>query len=190
LGGARVLCGGFYSCLTRPRSHSSRSDESFGREGFAPAFSPAIEPMANGASAVRPDSWRKACRVDCIGSSVFDALQASSRREAVDLPPIRLRGRSPPSLPTCSTQLRSARSNLKWILTSLMVWTAEGWLYVSSVVDLFFLPPRGCWSMTQAMNGPSRLRPLVWRSGDEGKPTAALHPFPIAAAIHQRAVHG
>ena len=61
-GALGVSRGGFYAWLTRPRSQRSRSEDEL---GAAPASWPAIEPMAPGGY-----GWRKACRVDCIGSSV------------------------------------------------------------------------------------------------------------------------
>jgi transposase-like protein len=66
-GALGVSRGGFYAWLTRPRSQRRRSAASWAQR-FAPASSATIEPMA-------PDGcgttcWRKACRVDCIGSSV------------------------------------------------------------------------------------------------------------------------
>jgi hypothetical protein len=67
-GALGVSRGGFYAWLTRPRSRRSRSDEELGARKFAPASSPAIEPMAPGGCGTT--CWRKACRVDCIGSSV------------------------------------------------------------------------------------------------------------------------
>jgi len=55
-------------------------------------------------------------------------------------------------------QLRSARSHRKWIADFTYVWTAEGWLYVAAVVDLFSRRVVG-WSMNAAMKASSSLTP-------------------------------
>jgi putative transposase len=51
--------------------------------------------------------------------------------------------------------------NRKWIADFTYVWTAEGWLYVAAVVDLFSRRVVG-WSMNAAMTAPARHR----RPGD------------------------
>ena len=68
-------------------------------------------------------------------------------RDGVDCRPIWVSGKSPPSLPTCSTALRGAAPNRKWIADFTYVWTAEGWLYVAAVIDLFSRRVVG-WSMS------------------------------------------
>ena len=66
-GALGVSRGGFYAWLTRPRSQRSRRDEDLVQR-FVPVSSPAIGPMAPRGCGTT--CWRKACRVDCIGSSV------------------------------------------------------------------------------------------------------------------------
>ena len=56
-------------------------------------------------------------------------------------------GRPAPSLPTCSTAAsKPPAPNRKWIADFTYVWTAEGWLYVAAVIDLFSRRVVG-WSM-------------------------------------------
>jgi putative transposase len=46
--------------------------------------------------------------------------------------------------------LEAVAPNRKWIADFTYVWTAEGWLYVSAVIDLFSLRVVG-WSKQAAM---------------------------------------
>ena len=84
-------------------------------------------------------------------------------------------GRRPPSLPTCSTAAFEAPApNRKWIADFTYIWTAEGWLYVAAVVDLFSRRVVG-WSMSATMTAQlvtDALMMAIWR---RGKPDALLH---------------
>jgi transposase InsO family protein len=58
--------------------------------------------------------------------------------------------------------------NRKWIADFTYVWTAEGWLYVAAVVDLFSRRLVG-WSMNAAMTAKHVTEALVmaiWRRGN------------------------
>ena len=58
-------------------------------------------------------------------------------------------GRRPPSLRTFSIATSKPAPNRKWIADFTYVWTAEGWLYVAAVIDLFSRRVVG-WSMSAA----------------------------------------
>ena len=65
------------------------------------------------------------------------------------------------------------RPNQKWI-ADFTIWTAEGWLYVSAVIDLFSRRVVG-WSMSAGMTAQlvaDALLMAVWR---RGKPNELLH---------------
>jgi transposase InsO family protein len=47
-------------------------------------------------------------------------------------------------------QFEAARPNQNWIADFTYIWTAEGWLYVSAVIDLFSRQVVG-WSMSAGM---------------------------------------
>ena len=64
--------------------------------------------------------------------------------------------------------------NRKWIADFTYVWTAEGWLYVAAVVDLFSRRVVG-WSMTAAMTAQLVTDALVMAIWRRGKPDALLH---------------
>jgi putative transposase len=71
-------------------------------------------------------------------------------------------------------QFTAERPNRKWVADFTYVWTAEGWLYVAAVVDLFSRRVVG-WSMKAEMNVQlvtDALPMAIWR---RGRPDALLH---------------
>ena len=78
----------------------------------------------------------------------------------------------PPNL--LDRQFAAERPNQKWIADFTYIWTAEGWLYVSAVIDLFSRRVVG-WSMSASMTAQlvaDALLMAVWR---RGKPDALMH---------------
>ena len=66
------------------------------------------------------------------------------------------------------------KPNRKWIADFTYVWTAEGWLYVAAVIDLFSRRVVG-WSMSATMTAQlvtDALLMAIWR---RGKPDTLLH---------------
>lgn len=71
-------------------------------------------------------------------------------------------------------QFHAAEPNAKWIADFTYIWTAEGWLYVAVVIDLFSRRAVG-WSMSAAMTAQlvtDALLMAIWR---RGRPKAVLH---------------
>ena len=71
-------------------------------------------------------------------------------------------------------QFTATAANHKWIADFTYIWTAEGWLYVAAVVDLFSRRVVG-WSMSATMTAQfvaDALMMAVWR---RGKPDAVMH---------------
>ena len=64
--------------------------------------------------------------------------------------------------------------NRKWIAGFTYVWTAEGWLYVGAVIDLFSRRAVG-WSMSAEMTAQFVTDALVMAIWRRGKPDALLH---------------
>jgi putative transposase len=64
--------------------------------------------------------------------------------------------------------------NRKWIADFTYVWTAEGWLYVAAVIDLFSRRVVG-WSMSAAMTAQLVTDALVMAIWRRGRPDALLH---------------
>ena len=62
----------------------------------------------------------------------------------------------------------------KWVAKFTYIWTADGWLYVAVVLDLYSRPAVG-WSMQASTTGqlvPDALLMAVWR---QGRPLALQH---------------
>ena len=71
-------------------------------------------------------------------------------------------------------QFHAPAPNRKWIADFTYIWTAEGWLYVAAVIDLFSRRVVG-WSMSPSMTAQlvtDALLMAIWR---RGKPDALLH---------------
>src|SRR6266700_4173252 len=144
-----VSRGGFYAWLTRPRSQRSRSDEELGAKVRASFLA---SDRIYGARRV----WRDlladglSCGLHRIERLMrLQALKARPRRRR--LPPDlgeRQAGAVAPNV--LDRTFEAAAPNRKWIADFTYVWTAEGWLYVAAVIDLFSRRVVG-WSMSAAM---------------------------------------
>jgi len=65
----------------------------------------------------------------------------------------------------------ASEPNQKWVAEFTYIWTAEGWLYVAAVIDLFSRRVDG-WSMSASMTAQLVTDALIWR---RGKPNSLLH---------------
>ena len=113
---------------------------------------------------MRPASHRTADAGAGAAGAAATAWPAQGRRPAV--------GRSPPTSSIASSH--AERPNQKWIADFTYIWTAEGWLYVAAVIDLFSRRVVG-WSMKADMTAQlvtDALMMAIWR---RGKPDALLH---------------
>jgi putative transposase len=168
-----VSRGGFYAWLTRPRSARSRSDEAMAakvRTSFL------ASDRTYGARRVWYDLLAEgiACGLHRIERLMrAQALRARPRRRR--LPPDsgeRMTSAISPNL--LDRQFTATAANRKWIADFTYIWTAEGWLYVAAVVDLFSRRVVG-WSMSATMTAQfvaDALMMAVWR---RGKPDAVMH---------------
>ena len=78
-------------------------------------------------------------------------------------------------------QFEAPAPNRKWVADFTYIWTAEGWLYVAAVIDLFSRRVVG-WSMSASHDGGARHRRAGrWRSGGAAS-RASCCITPIAAA--------
>ena len=68
----------------------------------------------------------------------------------------------------------AASANRNWVADFTYLWTAEGWLYVAAVVDLFSRRVVG-WSMHATMTTQLVTDALVMAIWRRGKPEAVLH---------------
>src|ERR1700677_3344827 len=71
-------------------------------------------------------------------------------------------------------QFHAQRPNQKWIADFTYLWTAEGWLYVAVVIDLFSRRVVG-WSMSSTMVAQLVADALVMAIWRRGKSEALLH---------------
>ena len=103
----------------------------------------------------------------------LQALKARPRRRR--LPPDlgeRQAGAVAPNV--LGRSFEAAAPNRKWIADFTYVWTAEGWLFVAAVIDLFSRRVVG-WSMSAGMTAQLVTDALVMAIWRRGKPDALLH---------------
>ena len=163
----------FYAWLTRPRSQRSRSDEELGAKVRTSFLS---SDRTYGARRV----WRDlladglSCGLHRIERLMrLQALKARPRRRR--LPPDlgeRQAGAVAPNV--LDRTFEASAPNRKWIADFTYVWTAEGWLYVAAVIDLFSRRVVG-WSMSAAMTAQFVTDALIMAIWRRGKPDALLH---------------
>jgi putative transposase len=71
-------------------------------------------------------------------------------------------------------QFAAERPNQRWIADFTYIWTAEGWLYVAAVIDLFSRRVVG-WSMKAEMTAQLVTDALVMAIWRRGRPDALVH---------------
>lgn len=71
-------------------------------------------------------------------------------------------------------QFFADRPNQKWVADFTYIWTAQGWLYVAAVIDLFSRRVVG-WSMSGTMTAQLVTDALIMAIWRRGKPDALLH---------------
>ncbi len=101
-----------------------------------------------------------------------EALRARPRRRG--LPKDEGERSVSPASNVLDRQFTAERPNQKWIADFTYIWTAEGWLYVAAVIDLFSRRVVG-WSMKAEMNAQLVADALVMAIWRRGKPDALLH---------------
>ncbi len=172
-GALGVSRGGFYAWLRRPRSRRSRSDEELGAKV---RISFLASDRTYGARRVWHDLLAEgiACGLHRIERLMrLQALRARPRRRR--LPPDlgeRQVGAVAPNV--LDRAFEAPAPNRKWIADFTYVWTAEGWLYVAVVIDLFSRRVVG-WSMSAEMTAQLVTDALVMAIWRRGKPDALLH---------------
>ena len=168
-----VSRGGFYAWLTRPRSQRSRSDEEVGAKVRASFLA---SDRTYGARRVWHDMLAEGvlCGLHRIERLMrLQALKARPRRRRLppDLGERQIAAVAPNVL---NRTFEAPAPNRKWIADFTYVWTAEGWLYVAAVIDLFSRRAVG-WSMSAEMTAQFVTDALVMAIWRRGKPDALLH---------------
>ncbi len=164
-----VSRGGFCAWLKRPRSKRNIGDEELGAKVYS-SF------LTYGARRVWRDVLElgERCGLHRIERLMrLQALRARPRRRR--LPPDSGERQASAVAPNVLDRSFSAAApNRRWIADFSCVWTAEGWLYVAAVIDLFSRRVVG-WSMRSRMTADlvtDALLMAIWR---RGKPDALLH---------------
>lgn len=168
-----VSRGGFYAWLTRPRSQRARRDEVLGakiRTSFLQSD------RTYGSRRVWHDllAEGEGCGLHRIDRLMRQqALRARPRRRRM---PVDAGPPSPGVVPpnVLNRQFDAPAPNRKWVADVTYLWTAEGWLYIAAVLDLFSRRVVG-WSMQATMTAQlvtDAVGMAIWR---RGKPEAVLH---------------
>jgi len=168
-----VSRGGFCAWLTRPPSARARGDEEL-----------AAKVRASFLASDRTYGARRVWR-DVLADGVscgLHRIERLMRRQALRARP--RRRRLPPdtgertassvSANVLDRRFEAPAANRKWVADFTYIWTAEGWLYVAAVLDLFSRRVVG-WSMSATMTAQlatDALMMAIWR---RGKPEALLH---------------
>lgn len=172
-GALGVSRGGFYAWLTRPRSERSLKDEELAAKVRASFLT---SDRTYGARRV----WRDliadgaSCglhRIERLMRS--QALRSRPRRRRLP-PDLGERQASAVATNVLDRSFEAAAPNRKWIADFTYIWTAEGWLYVAAVIDLFSRRVVG-WSMSTTMTAQLVADALVMAIWRRGKPDALLH---------------
>jgi putative transposase len=172
-GALGVSRGGFYAWLTRPPSKRSRRNEELAdkvRTSFLQSD------RTYGARRVWHDllAAGSSCGLHRIERLMrVQGLRARPRRRRLP-PDTGERSLAAVSPNVLDRQFAAPSPNRKWVADFTYIWTAEGWLYVAVVIDLFSRRVVG-WSMSATMTAQfvtDALMMAIWR---RGKLDALLH---------------
>ena len=164
---------GFHGWLTRPRSVRAQADDMLTAKVRA---SFVASSRTYGARRVWHDVLADGgtCGLHRIERLMrAHALRARPRRRGLPVDTgVRATDAMAPNV--LDRQFKADAPNQKWVADFTYIWTAEGWLYVAAVLDLFSRRVVG-WSMSATMTAQlvtDALLMAIWR---RGKPDALLH---------------
>jgi putative transposase len=164
---------GFYAWRTRPPSVRARADEQLlirVRASFL------TSDRTYGARRVWHDMLVEgiACGLHRIERLMrHAALRARPRRRRMPSD-IGMRSTNAVAPNVLNRTFEATSANRKWVADFTYLWTAEGWLYVAAVVDLFSRRVVG-WSMSATMTAPLVTDALVRAIWRRGRPNTVLH---------------
>lgn len=164
---------GFYALITRPKSDRARVDEVISPHVYQ---SFVASDRTYGARRILKDMLELGhrCGLHKIERLMkAQALRASPRRRAK---PIDRGDRSPSAIGSnlLDRQFVADAPNRKWVADFTYIWTAEGWLYVAAVLDLYSRRVVG-WSMQSSMTSQLVIDALMMAIWRRGKPESLLH---------------
>jgi putative transposase len=172
-GALGVSRGGFYAWLTRPPSPRTRADEELTGKVRASFLA---SDRTYGARRVWHDLLADgvSCGLHRIERLMRQqALRARPRRRCLP-PDTGTRSMTAVAPNVLDRSFQAPTPNRKWVADFTYIWTAEGWLYVAAVVDLFSRRVVG-WSMSATMTAQMVTDALVMAIWRRGKPDALLH---------------
>jgi putative transposase len=164
---------GFYAWLTRGPSRHAHSDEELSAKIRASFLA---SDRTYGARRVWHDILAEgiSCGLHRIERLMrLQALRARPRRRRLP-PDLGERQAAAVAANMLDRAFTAAAPNLKWIADFTYIWTAEGWLYVAAVLDLFSRRVVG-WSMSASMTAQLVTDALIMAIWRRGKPKALLH---------------
>ena len=164
---------GFYAWLTRAPSDRARRDEVLTREVRRSFLD---SDRTYGARRVWHDVLAAglSCGLHAIERLMRgNALKARPRRRRL---PVDTGERPTTELPenVLDRQFDAPAPNCKWVADFTYIWTAEGWLYVAVVLDLYSRRIVG-WSMSATMTAELVTDALVMAIWRRGRPRELLH---------------
>jgi putative transposase len=168
-----VSRGGFYAWLTRSRSQRSQSDEELGAKVRASFLA---SDRTYGARRIWHDLLAEnvSCGLHRVERLMrLQALKARPRRRRLP-PDTGERQIIAVAANVLDRSFEAGAPNRKWIADFTYIWTAEGWLYVAAVIDLFSRRVVG-WSMHPGMTTQLVADALIMAIWRRGKPNSLLH---------------
>lgn len=162
---------GFHAWLTRPRSDRSIRDEEL-LAAIRTSF--LRSDRTYGARRVWHDLLEEgyACGLHCVERLMRQAaFRARPKRRQ---PPKDQGTRSVIAANVLEREFEADGPNQKWVADFTYVWTAEGWLYVAAVIDLFSRRVVG-WSMSDQMTSQMVTDALIMAIWRRGRPQELLH---------------
>ena len=161
-GALGVSHSGFHAWLTRAPSKRARSDEEIG-----------VRVNASHVASYRTYGARRVWH-DLLAEGIACGLHRIERLMRQQGLPKDQGERSVIAGNVLDRQFMADEPNRKWVADFTYIWTAEGWLYVAAVIDLFSRRVVG-WSMQAKMTAQLVTDALIMAIWRRGKPDALLH---------------
>lgn len=172
-GALGVSRGGFYEWMQRPESMRSREDRRLVvqiRTSFEQSD------RTYGSPRVWEDlrEWGYRCGRHRVARLMrAEGLQGRRKRRRLPIDPgIRRECTIAPNV--LDRQFEADAPNRRWVADFTYVWTAEGWLYVAAVLDLFSRRVVG-WAMSAQMTAEFVTEALLMAIWRRGRPRELLH---------------
>ena len=176
----RLMCealgvsrGGFYAWITRPKSRREQLDEAISPHVYQ---SFVASDRTYGARRVLKDVLELGYRCGLHKIERLMKVQALRARPKRRAKPTDRADRSEVTVGSnlLDRQFVADAPNKKWVADFTYIWTAEGWLYVAAVLDLYSRRVVG-WSMQSSMTSQLVIDALMMAIWRRGKPESLLH---------------